>query len=213
MLVRPQLDRDIVLSLQTLSFRYDWRVLYDAILTDSMLFSLALARYRNGDDRAFEDLSPDLGTVQDELATYLRSNAVAALASADSLDRYVTSLESTARTPPWLTAAYREIGRLRLEISRIRAIESPTDSDRFALVRISSDVASALEGQLPSDLVGFAAALPGLLQEFRAVTEHLQTAPLNETPYAVAKLVKDSSARIDDTATRIYRALRVARNA
>ena len=213
MLVRPQLDRDIVLSLQTLSFRSDWRVLYDAILTDSMLFSQALTRYRHGDDRAFEDLSPDLGTVQDELATYLRSNAVAALASADSLDGYVTSLESTGRTPPWLTAAYREIGRLRLEISRIRAIESPTDSDRATLVRIASDVVSTLESQLPSDLAGFAGALPGLLQELRAVTDQLQTAPPNETPYAAAKLIKDSSAHLDDTATRIYRALRVARNA
>ena len=83
-----------------------------------------------------------LALVQDELATYLRSNAVAALASADSLDPYVTSLESTGRTPPWLTAAYREIGRLRREIRRIRAIESPTDSDRDALGQIASDVVS-----------------------------------------------------------------------
>ena len=130
MLVRPQLDRDIVLSLQTLVFRYDWRVLYDAILTDSMLFSDTLTRYRDGDDRAFEDLSPDLGLVQDELAVYLRSDAVAALAVAPSLDPYVTSLESTGRSLPWLPVAYNELGRLRREIRRISGIESPADTDR-----------------------------------------------------------------------------------
>src|SRR5262249_1125955 len=81
MLVRPDFDRNVVLSLQTLVFRYDWRALYDAILTDSMLFSDALTRYREGYDRAFEVVSSDLGTIQDELAAYLRSDAVAALAS------------------------------------------------------------------------------------------------------------------------------------
>ena len=218
MLVRPQLDRDIVLSLQALVFRYDWRVLYDAILTDSILFSDALTRFRNGDDRAFEDLSPDLGTVQDELTAYLRSEAVAALASADSLDRYVTSLESTGKTPPWLTAAYREIGRLRLEIRRIRAIESPTDSDRDALGRIASDVASALEQQLSPSLPGVPASLPALLQEIRTIMEPVPAASqsLGSTgtpPVDLRQLIADSCARLDNVATRIYRALRAARSA
>jgi KAP family P-loop domain len=214
MLVRPQLDRDIVLPLQTLVFRYDWRVLYDAILTDSILFSDALTRYRGGDDRAFEDLSPDLGTVQDDLADYLRSDAIAALASADSLDPYMTSLESSARTPPWVTLAYREIGRLRLEIRRIRAIESPTDSDRDALGKIASDVSGSLQDKLSPSLPGFPAALPALLQEIRTIMEPVQAAPQpGTTPADLQQLIADSSARLDDVATRIYRTLRVARTA
>jgi hypothetical protein len=214
MLIRPQLDRDIVLSLQTLVFRYDWRVLYDAILTDSMLFSDALARYRNGDDRAFEDLSPDLGLVQDELAAYLRSDAVAALTGAPSLDPYVTSLESTGRTLPWLPVAYRELGRLRLEIRRIRGIESPTDADRDALGRIAADVVSKLEQQLSPSLPGVPAAMPALLEEIRTVMAAVQPAPQSgATPPDTRQLIVDSSARLDDVATRIYRALRVARSA
>ena len=86
MLVRPLLNRDIVLSLQTLAFRYDWRVFYNAILIDPMLFPGALTRYRDDDDLAFDQLAPDLGTVQDELAAYLRSDAVKALARRSSLD-------------------------------------------------------------------------------------------------------------------------------
>lgn len=212
-LVRPHLQRDIVLPLQTLAFRYDWRVLYDAILTDSILFSDALIRYRNGDDRAFEDLSPELGTVQDELATYLRSAAVDALAGADSLDLYVTSLESTGRTPSWLTSAYREIGRLRLEIRRIRAIDSPTDSDRDALNRTASEVASKLQSQLSPDVPGFPAALPALLEEIRTIVDPAQAAPQPGSQGDLQQLIADSLARLDDVATRIYRTLRISRSA
>jgi hypothetical protein len=224
MLVRPQLDRDIVLSLQTLVFRYDWRILYDAILTDSMLFAEALARYREGDDRAFEDLSPDLGLVRDELAAYLRSEAVAALAVAPSLDPYVTSLESTGRTLHGLQVAYRELGRLRLEIRRIRAIAAPTDADRDALGKTAADVVSKLEQQLSPNFPGVPAAMPALLQEIRAVLAPLSPAfqantalpntglPNTALPDA-RQLIGDSTARLDDVATRIYRALRVARNA
>jgi hypothetical protein len=222
MLVRPYLDRDIVLSLQTLVFRYDWRALYDAILTDSLLFSDALTRFRNGDDQAFADLSPDLATVQDELAAYLRSGAAAALASADSLDPYVTSLESTGKTPPWLTAAYREIGRLRLEIRRVRAIESPTESDRDTLHRTASDVASVLATQLSPSLPGIPVDMPILLDEIRMALDPLTppvlpssgaSPPDLRAPSDLQQLIADSSARLDDVATRIYRALRVARSA
>ena len=214
MLVRPQLDRDIVLSLQTLVFRYDWRVLYDAILTDSMLFSDTLTRYRDGDDRAFEDLSPDLGLVQDELAVYLRSDAVAALAVAPSLDPYVTSLESTGRSLPWLPVAYNELGRLRREIRRISGIESPADTDRDALGKIASDVVSKLEKQLSPSLPGVPAAMPALLHEIRAVMDPVPPASQSgATPPDTRQLIRDSSARLDDLATRIYRALRVARSA
>jgi hypothetical protein len=181
-----------------------------------MLVRAALTRFREeGDDRAFEDLSPDLGTVQEELAAYLWSHAVAALAGlAGSLDPYVTSLESTGRTPPWLTVAYREIGRLRREIRRIRAIESPTDSDRDVLGRTASEVASALESQLTPSLPSFPPALPALLQEIHTITEPLQAGPPpGTTSTDLRQLIADSLTRLDDVATRIYRALRIARSA
>jgi KAP family P-loop domain len=210
-LVRPELERDVVLPLQTLNFRYDWQVLYDAILIDSMLFRAALTRFRDEDDRAFEDLSPDLGTVQEELAAYLRSDAVAALAGLadeDSLDPYVTSLESTGRTPPWLAATYGEIGRLRREIRRIRGIESPTDTDRDALGRIAREVGSVLEP------LASLAGLPGPLQEIRTVTEHLLAAPQSDDASAAqGQVIANSLARLDDVATRIYQALRIASSA
>jgi hypothetical protein len=187
--------------------------LYDAILTDSILFSDALTRYRDGDDRAFEDLSPDLGTVQEELAAYLRSDASAALARAASLDPYVTSIESTSGTPPWLTAAYQQVGRLRREIRRIRPIELPTDSEREGLARIALEVASILESQLSPSLPGYPPALPALLGEIRATVEPVQAGTLpGVTPTDLHQLIADLLTSLDDVATRIYRALRAARS-
>jgi hypothetical protein len=95
MLVRPELDRDTVLALQTLLFRYDWRTLYDAILTDSTLFIDALQRYRGGEDLAFEDLSPELTVLPAELGEYLRQPAAEALTRTLSLDPYMSSLETS----------------------------------------------------------------------------------------------------------------------
>jgi hypothetical protein len=213
MLVRPALNRDVVLSLQTLVFRYDWRSLYDAILTDSMLFSDALNRYRGGDDRAFGDLSPDLSAMQDELATYLRSDAVAALAGVGSLDPYVTSLESTGRTPRWLTEAYRQIGRLRQEIRNTQAMDPPTQTQFTMLGKVASDVAGTLESQLSSSTGGLTAGLPALLVEIRAVIEPIQgPTPPTQRADELKQLTTDLTARLDDVATRIYRELRVARS-
>jgi hypothetical protein len=214
MLVRPGLDRNIVLALQTLVFRYDWRVLYDAILTDTLLFSDALTRFRDGDDRAFEDLSPDLTAVQEELASCLRSDAFAALATVGSLDPYLTSLESTGGTQPWLGIAYKEIGRLRLEVRRLRAIQSPTESDRLALSSFAADVASMLESNITPGVPGYPASFPALLQEIRGAVEPIpMTTPSETTSAALPSPIAEPLARLEDVATRIYRELRVARSA
>jgi KAP family P-loop domain len=93
-LVREDLDRDVVLALQTLNFRHAWRPLYDAILTDSILFQEALTRYRDGQDSAFADLSPELRELPVDLGKYLRSDLAAALHRPRSLYPYLSSLES-----------------------------------------------------------------------------------------------------------------------
>jgi KAP family P-loop domain len=212
MLVRPYLNRDVVLSLQTLVFRYDWRSLYDAILTDSMLFSDALDRFRGGDDRAFGDLSPELSAVQEELATYLRSPAVAALAGVGSLDPYLTSLESTGRTPRWLTEAYREIGRLRQEIRNTQAMDPPTEAQLATLVQVAAEVAAKLESQFSASSAAAPADLPGLLTEIRTITEPIQQRGPFGAEGEQARPSADLVPRLDVVATRVYRALRVVRS-
>lgn len=118
-LIRPDLDPDTVLALQTLAFRYDWADFYEAILADSALFVDALRRYRESrgsDDLPFEDLAPVLTELPPSLASYLRSDWAAALTRHPSLDSYVSSLESYHRVNSWELDAFRQIGKLRREI-------------------------------------------------------------------------------------------------
>jgi hypothetical protein len=94
-LIRPELDRDTVLALQTFTFRYEWNLLYDAIFSDSAAFIDALDRYRQGEDDAFKDLLPDLEVLPISLAKYLRSPQAEPLLHHRSLDRYLSSLRET----------------------------------------------------------------------------------------------------------------------
>jgi hypothetical protein len=98
-LIRPELDPDTVLALQTLLFRYEWSLLYGAILGDSALFIRALSNFRDGQEPGFEDLSPDLATLSSGLAEYLRSESAEPLLRHESLDAYLSSLQSTRSTP------------------------------------------------------------------------------------------------------------------
>lgn len=114
-LVRPDLRRDTILALQTLAFRDEWEGLYDALLTDTDMFAEVLERYRVADDseQAFADLAPGLDVLPPSLTRYLRSDLAAPLLEPESLDPYVSSLQSTRGTPPWIAGTYRLIGELR----------------------------------------------------------------------------------------------------
>jgi hypothetical protein len=212
-LVRPELDRDTVLPLQTLLFRYEWRTLYDAILTDSILFVDALGRYRSGDDFAFEDLSPELSVLPAELGEYLRSDAAEPLSGNESLDAYMSSLETTGTTPRWLTDAYRDIGRLRGEIRRVRAVAAPTEADRHQLAGVAKECVSKLGGM--SSYVGpvrsqvVAQLLNGIeiaAQELEKRSPDIATA--SQEPEATSAITNN----MYELANRVYRELRTARD-
>jgi hypothetical protein len=119
-LIRPELDPDTVLALQTIAFRYDWEALYEGILTDSPLFVDTLRHYRRGEGRGestFDDLSPRLEVLPPDLASYLRSRLAEPLIRHSTLDVYLSSLQSTrGRVRPQELDAYRKIGRLRRQI-------------------------------------------------------------------------------------------------
>lgn len=154
MLVRPELDRSTVLTLQTLVFRHDWRHLYDAILTDSILFINALTRYRQGDDLAFEDVAPNLRSLPKDLGDYLRSEVVEPLSNLENLEPYLSSLESTQTTPSWLRESYQAMGRLRGEIRRIRSsdtTDSLSQADGQRLAEMMREVVSRLRVSIPTD--------------------------------------------------------------
>ena len=92
-LIREDLKADVVLALQVLAFRYDWRSLYETILADSKRFLAMLNRYRQQqEDSEFEDISPGLDLSSIGLGEYLQSSLVAPLAEVNSLAPYLSSL-------------------------------------------------------------------------------------------------------------------------
>lgn len=119
-MIRPKLDQDTVLALQTLEFRRrDWEAVHDIVLAESDVFLNALSHYRTGDDNAFENLWPQLGPLPSDLIRYLRSPAAEPLTRQSNLDEYIYSLHATGNYNSALNEAYREVGQLRKELRRV----------------------------------------------------------------------------------------------
>ena len=79
-MIRPDLDPDTVLALQTIDFRSDWEKIYeDVVLAEPDVFAEILGDLRSGDSHAFEDLWPDIGVLPLELSEFLLSPEAAAL--------------------------------------------------------------------------------------------------------------------------------------
>jgi energy-coupling factor transporter ATP-binding protein EcfA2 len=128
-MIRPDLDPDTMLALQTMDFRPDWeRVYEDVVLAEADVFGEILRQFRDGDDRAFEDLWPEIGVIPLELAAFFRSSEAEPLARPHDLQRYVSFLETTRSTQGWVKDAMRDVGLLRRQVRSVRpdlAFESP----------------------------------------------------------------------------------------
>jgi hypothetical protein len=166
-LVRPELDPDTVLALQTLLFRPDWNLLYNAIFTDSAFFAASLGSFRNGDDSAFLDLAPELSTLPLSLVAYLRSTLAEPLTRPDSLDAYLSSVQSARGIVPWFLEAYRQITYLRREL-RNALDGDQTDPDTAPLTAHATQVGQSLD-----DLLG-ARSDPDISAALRQLPQQIQ---------------------------------------
>ena len=156
-LIRPELDADTVLALQTLAFRYDWEPLYNAVVNDSAMFVDILRRYRDSPERdnsAFEDLSPDLLPMPPGLLGFLLAEEAAPLARHSTLDAYVTSLEATRSSRSWELDALREVGHLSREIRKALSRAHLTDAALATALDAARETASILAGRLPAEYQG-----------------------------------------------------------
>jgi hypothetical protein len=110
--INPALQPDVVLGLQTLAFREDWRQAYEVLLAEREMFTAAVRRQLDGDAAAVENLWPELATTPRSCFAYLESLGMPLL-QAPSLDPYLHSIESTGSTHAGLVDAYRVVGDLR----------------------------------------------------------------------------------------------------
>jgi energy-coupling factor transporter ATP-binding protein EcfA2 len=116
-MVRPDLEPDTMLALQTIDFRSDWERIYEeAILAEPDVFVDTLKRFRSGEDTAFEDMWPDLGVLPLGFSGFLRSQEAQALSDTPDLGRYLSFMETTRSTAPWITEAMRDVGQLRAPV-------------------------------------------------------------------------------------------------
>lgn len=100
-------DPTVVLALQTMSFRQDWRHLYEQLVSDPGRFiaDLRLAVSSPQQDGSLGSAFPR------EFLTYVRDQAGALLTT--QLEPYITSVEATRSSDPGLLEAHGVISRLR----------------------------------------------------------------------------------------------------
>jgi hypothetical protein len=139
MLIKPKLKPRIVLALLTLAFQAQWALLYKQALTNPAKFLKALKDYEV-DKTAFGELSPDLKTLPPNLSEFLVSDEAGPLTMATSLDKYLSSLESTSSSTPWIPTALPLVGNI---IDQIRLARDGDPSDAAPALEVARD--SALE--------------------------------------------------------------------
>jgi hypothetical protein len=121
-MVRPDLDPNTMLALQTIDFRNDWKEIYeDVVLAEPDVFVEALGRYRKDDPYAFENLWPGIGVLPLELSDFLGSPEAGPLAETKDIERYLSFIEMTRSSQGWVTDAMRDVGVLRQHIRDLPA--------------------------------------------------------------------------------------------
>lgn len=146
-MMRPDLDPDTMLALQTIDFRGDWDEIYeDIVLAEPDVFVEVLARFRDGDQHAFENLWPEAGVLPLELSEFLRSAEAAALAKAGDIERYLSSIETTRSSQGWVNDAMREVGTLRQHVRDMPATLRFGEPDARQVAEHLKDVLGRLAG-------------------------------------------------------------------
>lgn len=207
-----KLKAEIVLVLQVLAFRYDWRALYDQVLTDWRFFKVALEEFQAGDETAFEELSDDLRELHPELDRYLRSEQVRSFARDDTdLDCYLSSSDSAVRLDPGLIKAYRMLFKLRRELRRILEARLIQNSDREKLITTAEDCQSAM-----SPYQGKSGSFDSLMRQLKEIIGRLRLVdPLGDQSDAETKedfrtRVKAAADAISDKSKHIPGELRAS---
>jgi hypothetical protein len=141
--IKPTLDRNITLALQTIAFRRDWEPVRRAILSYREIFVDALQRYVSQHEvTAITDLDPTLTSIPESFIDYVSlPNPGAPLLMAQNLDEYIYSGEATRSSlGPLFLDAIRDVAQLTKQLRQLQSAPSP-DPSAFQLY--SSSVSTA----------------------------------------------------------------------
>jgi hypothetical protein len=164
--IRSDLDPETILAVQTLAFRYEWAQLYNAILADTSAFVVALRQYREGTDSALTGLLPELEPLAASLEVFLSSSEAEPLIRYESLDDYLSSLNSTRISRPWLEEILPVVSALRVEIrdalGRNATADEVVQIAEKGRLRIQALTIETGHSRVPEHLFNFWMALGGL---------------------------------------------------
>ena len=211
-MIRPELNADCVLALQTLEFRRDWEEVYDVLLAEPGDFLDALRRYRDGDTHAFENLWPHLAVLPFDLIDFLRSNEIKPLTTEEDLERYVSSLKSARSSQPWLHDAIRDVGQLRKAVREVPSgVHFGSQEAKEAAERIKA-VLSRLE-RYEEDPTESNSRLRPRIQRLTALLAELAPPSASATGETTEEQVKAWEERAMQSVDALHQELRLMRRA
>jgi hypothetical protein len=202
-LVRPKLDRNVVLALQTIAFHHEWQAAYDMIVTDWPSFREALERHRTGKSDGLGAVWPTENAVPSDFLRYAGSNLASPLVEAENLEPYLSSLQNAGSTPGWIRPAYRAVGEIRRILGQL---QRPGSDDQLAS-GIKWQLNKLVSG-LPTPAGVEDPQLGAVLSAIRTVAAEIETVEKNEKdPDRLAALASE----LDSNLTLLERELRFLR--
>jgi hypothetical protein len=137
-LIRPTLDKNVILTLQTISYRPDWRHVYRSLLSFRSLFLTALNKYQAGNPEALEDLDDDLAGLSQEFAQYVTDGPGKALlaVAGNDIAEYLYAGEATRMSgDPAVLDIIFELTTIRARIKDFRSPVTPASQSEIGSAR------------------------------------------------------------------------------
>lgn len=142
--IKPYLESNVTLALQTIAFRRDWDTVRRALLSYRQVFIDALKRRVSDNDlSAITDLDPTLTGIPESFFSYITApNPGASLLDATDLDEHIYSGEATRSSlSPLFFDAIRDVAQLS---KQLRQLQAASVLDSNVISPYSSSVSSAL---------------------------------------------------------------------
>lgn len=122
--IKPNLEKDVVLALQTIAFRRDWEIVRRAVLSYREIFTNAVKRQLDGNDNtAISDLDSSLAGIPESFISYVSpGNPANKLLFTQNLDEYIYSGEATTSSRGSIFIdAIRDVARLTQALKLVKA--------------------------------------------------------------------------------------------
>jgi hypothetical protein len=155
--IHTDLDRAVLLALQTVDFRHDWDQVDDALLAYADAFLDALRR-QSSEPTALEDLDPQLVSLPDDFRQYVSPGQPGArLLATHDIERYLFNAQAAkSAQDPGLLRAIRVLGELRRKLRDAARTRPPSGDFLREIHKLVSQARSTTPPPTTSTLAALA---------------------------------------------------------